>query len=40
VASVCDLFLYCPQGATYTRQSLTIPGCVPDQSRSNINRAQ
>jgi hypothetical protein len=40
VASVCDLFLYCPQGATYTRQGLTIPGCVPDQSRSNINRAQ
>jgi hypothetical protein len=40
VASICDLFLYCPQGATYTRQGLTIPGCVPDQSRSNISRAQ
>jgi len=40
VASLCDLFLYCPQGVTYTRQQIPLPGCVPDQSRSNINRAQ
>lgn len=40
VASICDLWLYCPQAATYTRQQIPLPGCVPDQSRSNINRAQ
>ena len=40
VASMCDLWLYCPQGTTYTRQQIPLPGCVPDQARSNINRAQ
>jgi hypothetical protein len=40
IASICDLWLYCPQGATYTRQQLPLPGCVPDQARSNITRAQ
>jgi len=40
VASLCDLWLYCPQSNTYTRQQIPLPGCVPDQSRSNINRAQ
>jgi hypothetical protein len=40
IASICDLWLYCPQGATYTRQQIDLPGCVPDQSRSNISRAQ